>query len=321
MNHEEAARGDVTEAEALRARPGATLNPPRGRDRDVLRALGADFGFFPDGPGRRWFDVAPDGLVTLLGRIPANGGWQIGSAASRRLRVTDPDEAWEALAAAGLIPGSWHGDPGRVFLRCYPCGPCAKERSRRRCANCSGRGYVLGSPSPRPASIADVVSFASDVPGIERTEEHARELAARLAPSGFPGGVRVAWWSGPATRWRPASWPDDPARATGALGEARRAALGGPLGGWGPRRAYAADEIRTIEGIFGVRRVARWRRYREDVRALGAADGPLGPLLDIWGEGNALDDACASAPLVVPLEVPEGAVLLFRPLPGSCYGR
>lgn len=145
------------------------------------------------------------------------------------------------------------------------------------------------------------------VEAVERSEELARELAARLAPWGAPPLGGVVWWSGPACAWGPTGWPRDARRAPGPLGAARRAlAAAAPEGD--PRRALAEEEGGRIRDVFGVRRSARWAHARADARLFGASDGPLAPLLDLWGEGHGLD------------ALDERGAVLFRPLPGSWCG-
>jgi hypothetical protein len=84
--------------------------------------------------------------------------------------ILDAREAWEAMAARGLIPMEWVGAAERGFL--------ASRATREE---------------PWPPGVRFAVTLASDPQGIATAEVLAREVAARLAPWGLASPARVVW--------------------------------------------------------------------------------------------------------------------------------
>lgn len=74
--------------------------------------------------------------------------------------MTDLDEAWEALAARGVIPHAWIDDPRRRF----------------------GGDDAPTAWHARPQSAREMLAFAGDVEGVERVESLWREALRRFAP-------------------------------------------------------------------------------------------------------------------------------------------
>lgn len=74
--------------------------------------------------------------------------------------VTDLDEAWEALAARGVIPHAWIDDPRRRF----------------------GGDDAPTTWHARPQTAREMLAFAGDVEGVERVESLWREALKRFAP-------------------------------------------------------------------------------------------------------------------------------------------
>jgi hypothetical protein len=111
------------------------------------------------------------------------------------LVITDPAEAWEALATRGVIPDAWAGDARRAFA-------CTCEKGWRYdtytgpkigslCHDC--RGLTSVGPLAHPAGIAACVALASDTPGILAAEALAREIVARLATWNAPRPQATVW--------------------------------------------------------------------------------------------------------------------------------
>jgi hypothetical protein len=82
-------------------------------------------------------------------------------------RVRDPREAWEQLAARGVIPDDWVGSNARRFAR--------------------------GQYASAPPTLAGVIAIASDPEGILEVERLGREVAGRLTDWGVGRGARVVW--------------------------------------------------------------------------------------------------------------------------------
>ncbi len=107
----------------------------------------------------------------------------------------DPREAWETLAARGLIPADWIDHPRRAFAvdarRAVAAGLATDVTPTVRIHG-QGPAVLLASP-PDP-----LVTFVlgRDAVGVATAEDLARELVARLAPfasAGTPQPDRVAW--------------------------------------------------------------------------------------------------------------------------------
>ncbi|MFO0605763.1 MAG: hypothetical protein U0324_21450 [Polyangiales bacterium] len=114
-----------------------------------------------------WKDLA-DELVARLGR-PQRARLddaRAAVAACSRSRLG----ALEALAARGVIPAEWVGDPGRWFR--------------------------VGPRRAEPLKSTHAVALAADVAGVLAAEELAREYVQRLRPYGGPARVpAVALWT------------------------------------------------------------------------------------------------------------------------------
>ncbi len=147
------------------------------RDPGELRALGLD-----------GVVVADDRVIWSRGGV----GYAV-----RPLDIVDPEEAWEALASAGLIPMRWIGDARRSFVRrllCLECGGdgqvsvnepfIAPNRPNvmfnppapiaAPCSFCEARGW-FETPKPHPPTLAACAAIASDPEGISTAELLAAE--------------------------------------------------------------------------------------------------------------------------------------------------
>lgn len=123
--------------------------------------------------------------------------------------LVDPSEAWEVLAARGLIPFAWIGEARRGFQRwyvggCQGCGgskivPAKQSKTGRDepCGHCAGSGRQERSGVlPRPLSTAACVALASDAAAVETAEAVAREVTRRrrVVWRGLPAGeYQLAW--------------------------------------------------------------------------------------------------------------------------------
>lgn len=90
--------------------------------------------------------------------------------------VTDPREAWEALASREIVPLSWVGATGRTFRNGWK------------------RAY--------PPTVDAALMLGSDAEGVLTAEELVRECAARLRELGYPTNPDgpVQWWVVPPSR-------------------------------------------------------------------------------------------------------------------------
>jgi len=147
---------------------GAFLRPPRPRLREALGAVTAlddalldealaapRFDWTPQN-GLEWQQQGPDGTVRprWSGR-PRHG-------------AHSPAEAWECLAARGVIPDAWVGaTPARRFHWSHD--------------------------GASPSDVRACIALASDPEGITLVEHLAREMVARLAPWLSDRGVRLLW--------------------------------------------------------------------------------------------------------------------------------
>ncbi len=90
-------------------------------------------------------------------------------------------ELWERLNARGILPDDWVEDPRRKFVR---------EPMPKRAYNAEMDRRLL----PCPDTIQGVITMASDVPGVLRAEEAAREWYARWsALDDLPPFQGIAW--------------------------------------------------------------------------------------------------------------------------------
>jgi hypothetical protein len=148
----------------------AVCDVPRGEA--VATPVDRQVGFATDGDGAAWV-------------VYRRGG--PGSATVRyRLAVTDPREAWEVLCQRLDLAG-WVDDPRRRFERV--------DLARPITVDINPGGAMLARTGnvdllPHPATVADCVAFASDVPNVLAAEALAREIGAR---SKFGPIERIAW--------------------------------------------------------------------------------------------------------------------------------
>jgi hypothetical protein len=257
--------------------------------------------------------------------------------------LTNPREAWEALATRGLIPDAWVADPSRVFRVARRCACCRGARrvwsgegefaTSAECGACSARG-VWFADAPQPATVAACVALAGDAAGLATAEALAREFVARAAPR-LPAAERVVRESaaGPRAAVPWAAFTSSPARTVWQLGGpfsrpprphpgallAQAAALalsgrpraahedlpwpGGRLSGAPDSAASALADDLTAACWY-------WVSVREGValpewRALRDLADPFDPLLEIWRMGYALDAVSHEAfALIAPEAAP-----------------
>lgn len=92
--------------------------------------------------------------------------------------VYRPEEAWELLATRDLIPLSWIDHPRRFgVLGPEPCGDCPRwGKPPPLCTMCDDTRLFASALSPHPATLAELVAFASlDPEAVERAELLAAE--------------------------------------------------------------------------------------------------------------------------------------------------
>lgn len=146
-----------------------------------------------------------DAVACVMGdELPALGDWlQDPLAALLAASPLSPAEAWEALAARGVIPLEWvtawdtespcpHGrhDLLRNHWRTdAPCTACYVARAPRRIF----RGDEGSAAGAHPPTVAACVALAADAANVLAAEALAREAVARLALWGAPQPARVEW--------------------------------------------------------------------------------------------------------------------------------
>lgn len=185
---------------------------------------------------------------------------------ARDLAAVTGAEAWETLAARERIPMAWVGDDARRFV----VDPDALDVA--------------------PASPDDALAFATDVDGVARAEDLARELLSRMRAFGLPQPPRVAWRVVDPAFWTPRrGW-----HLTAALPAARASAVGvaTPDDASPPWWSLARFDVSWADA---------WSR---------APDGlpnAMEPLAAIWMLGYALDAVTDDvAVLVAPRLAPHG---------------
>lgn len=159
----------MTDDDALVPFGGRLLRPARPRLRDALsavtglddalvdEAVAAPGGFTWTAPnGLEWTTRGPDGT-----RVPRCTG-------RPRQGARSPAEAWETLAARGVIPDAWVG----------------ASHERR---------FVWSTDNASPSDVRACIALASDPDGVAEVEQLARELVQRLAAWLPPRGVRLQW--------------------------------------------------------------------------------------------------------------------------------
>jgi hypothetical protein len=113
-------------------------------------------------------------------------------------RLSDPADAWERLAAGGLIPADWVGSPARVFRR---IGPRPMDSSSREAVHFAqnmdggppGRCVYYITDRPYPFSVEDAILFAAGAEGVQCAESAARRFCERARPWGGRSPARAAW--------------------------------------------------------------------------------------------------------------------------------
>jgi hypothetical protein len=202
--------------------------------------------------------MAEDVPTELAQRILCPDRPRLAEARAAVAGVTDAREAWDSLAARGVIPSDWQNQKGRVF----------KEAE--------------GQLFPHPPTVDACLALASDPSGIEAAESLAAEVRARLAPWGAPLPARIAWRVIDPTRLAPTKEPPlERVRAALfadrlALAEYNRAfnrARPAFKGGHYPSRGSA---------LFHFAADAAWRVVRH------TQPNPFEPLLSLWRLGYAL---------------------------------
>ncbi len=237
----------------------------------------------------------------------------------------DPAEAWETLAARGVVDPSWISDGERVFAEDEV--PPGLARGDRAQPSYEGVKQYLEN-GPRLCDLPPTVEFAallaSDVAGVETAERVARESVRRLKPWGCPQPTQVAWRLIHPEKWE--TQPGDFRHMVAALAvgfafrplesslqqfiRAKRYSFGTPE--W--RAAYSwecAAQWREVQAKnYHVHRDALERAensgYGEGSRSLwgqpfSSLANPFEPLVSLWAAGYALD---AITPSLIVLAVP-----------------
>ncbi len=216
-----------------------------------------------------WGDRGAWGLSDAPGEVSVRWS-EDGSPGLYPWTIRDPGEAWEALAARGLIPAAWVDDPARRFID----GPGARD--------------VLAS---QPTDVLAAVALAADAGGIARAEALAVELTARLAVWGSPRPRRVAWRVLPWAEWR-----EEPYLGPSWLNVVRTQAM---FTAWLPATAnHPAD---SEWEMYWDKDPVGWVVWAAETwsEVLGEAPNALQPLVDLWATGYALDTITDDAVVLV----------------------
>ncbi len=120
--------------------------------------------------------------------------------------LTDVAEAWETLAARGVLSAEWLSDANRLFAE-QETPPALQREAGTQPSYESVKEYLRAGPrlADVPTSMELVISLASDIVGIESAEQVARETVRRLAPWGCPQPSKIAW-----RQVDPSSWETQP---------------------------------------------------------------------------------------------------------------
>jgi hypothetical protein len=212
------------------------------------------------------------------------------------LLITDPAEAWEALATRGVIPDAWVGDARRAFSDTAACYCDALEPDDGPCAGCRGIEQVRATPW----TVAACVALASDVAGVTQAEALAREAVARLAtvpPGDVPRPSRVVWRVVDAKTWRPN-------RRNEYL---LRAQHWGRPTSW-KESAEIYRRVRRRGAHSDAQNEAYWLAYCSArwVRSTRTAPDPFAPLVELWALGYALDAITDDAVVLVAPNLDSG---------------
>lgn len=281
---------------------GDFLRPPRPRLREALgavtalddalldEALAAGSFTWTAQNGLEWQTRGPDGAIRprWSGRPRQGAG--------------SPAEAWECLAARGVIPDGWVG----------------ATHERR---------FHWSHDGATPSDIRACIALASDPEGVIEVEGLAREMVQRLAPWLSDRGVRVLWkvvalegadeyWATVVPPGGPVLWSalaalEDPIEPRPAKGSRRvlvpAETPGGPQPMWDRRapRGMVLRGARRLESLLGSwARRAAGLSYPESVRVggrevpvprslwatpVGADDDFTGPLRAILARGYVVE--------------------------------
>jgi hypothetical protein len=206
--------------------------------------------------------------------------------------VTDGEEAWEVLAARGIIPLDWPGDGSRSF------------RGRTR----DPRGRPARSSTRHPPDVASALALGSDPDGVLAAERLAREFAATLGDWDVQEPTHFAWevldrrgmfdaLRGP--------WP-------GALERAlRRIPLTTPERAWAEGRAAAAASVEGQDAYVpaGLREALSLTELWRVMVELGARFVRDASTPASWHGARAADVPCAFAALLGLWEIGYGLIL------------
>lgn len=178
----------------------------------------------------------------------------------------DAREAWESVA-----PPAWLEEPRRRFATLEP----------------------FGDINPCPATLGDVLSFASDPDGMRAAEELAGEF---LEGAGLPAAQGVVWCTVVPRRWRAALGRDgapwDALTETGTPARVREAEEAA--------RVVRAGAVQRVGGCaWDAAAVARAELLARDARATRT----LGALRGIWSLGYALDRVTEAGCVLVAARV------------------
>lgn len=231
--------------------------------------------------------------------------------------VDDPAEAWEMLAARGLVPAEWMGDGERVFAEDERPPALAERGFSGHPTHAAVRSYLELGPRlcDGPPTVLAACTLGSDVEGMTTAERVAREAVRLLEPWGAPQPTRICWRIVDPDDWetQPGDYRHMPAAvAVGcsfvATPTVERAILRAKNYDFGTPRWRAA---------FTWECAAQWRylaRTKKKIAATGSevtdrleqggypkiptelasktfaeVESPFDPLLSLWASGYALD--------------------------------
>jgi hypothetical protein len=231
--------------------------------------------------------------------------------------VEDAAEAWEMLAARGLIPAEWMGDGERVFADDGPPPALADRGFSGHPTHAAVLRYLSEGPllCDGPPTVLAAWTLGSDVAGMTTAERVAREAVRLLAPWGAPQPSRVCWRIVDPAEWdtQPGDYRHMPAAvAVGcsfvATPTVERAILRAKNYDFGTPKWRAAF---TWECAAQWRYLARTRNLiaakssevaerlaqggyppipkELSIKAFSEIESPFDPLLSLWASGYALD--------------------------------
>jgi hypothetical protein len=207
--------------------------------------------------------------------------------------VNDGAEAWEVLAARGLIPLEWAGDGGRSF------------RGRAR----DPRGRPVRSSTRHPPDVASALALGANPDGVLAAERLAREFAATLGAWDVLEPTHFAWevldrramfdaFRGP--------WPVALERAL------RRIPLSTPERAWAEGRAAAASSVEGPDAYVpaGLREALSLTELWRVMVELGARFVRESTTPASWFDARVAEVPCAFAALLGLWELGYGLILL-----------